>query len=103
MRLGRSYTNADNMIHVSYLRKSLSPKPLPIIRVRSSICSTNFRRNTEERKKIIKKMERLIKVMDKYLTDAKLRWPQEERLRKLQDAVKNHKESVILKARMSGW
>lgn len=41
--------------------------------------------------------------MDKYLTDAKLRWAQEERLRKLQDAVKNHKELVILKARMLGW
>ena len=47
-------------------------------------------------------MERLTKVMDKYLTDAKLHWAQEERLRKLQDAVKNHKELVILKARMFG-
>ena len=35
--------------------------------------------------------------MDKYLTDAKLRWAQEERLRKLQDAAEHHKELVILK------
>lgn len=44
-------------------------------------------------------MERLIKVMDKYLTDAKLRWAQEERLRKLQDAAEHHKKVVILKGR----
>lgn len=47
-------------------------------------------------------MERLTKVMDKYLTDAKLRWAQEEHLRKLQDAVEHHKNLVILKARMFG-
>lgn len=46
--------------------------------------------------------ERLTKVMDKYLTDAKLRLAQEERLRKLQDAAENHKELMILKVRM-GW
>lgn len=40
--------------------------------------------------------------MDKYLTDAKLDWAQKERLRKLQDAAKNHKELVILKARRFG-
>lgn len=44
-------------------------------------------------------MERLIKVMDKYLTDAKLRWAQKELLQKLQDAVENHKRLVILKGR----
>lgn len=48
-------------------------------------------------------MERLTKVMDKYLTDAKLHWAQKERLRKLKDAAENHKELVILKARMFGW
>lgn len=47
-------------------------------------------------------MERLTKVMDKYLTDAKLRLAQGERLRKLQDAAENHKELMILKVRM-GW
>lgn len=47
-------------------------------------------------------MERLTKVMDKYLTDAKYIWHQEERLRKLQDAAENHKELMILKVRM-GW
>lgn len=44
-------------------------------------------------------MERLTKVMDKYLTDAKLRWAQEERLRKLQDAAERHKKLVIMKGR----
>ena len=44
-------------------------------------------------------MERLTKVMDKYLTDAKLRWAQEELLRKLQDAAERHKRLVILKGR----
>jgi hypothetical protein len=100
MRLGRSYTNADNMIHVSCLRKSVSPKPLQITHVRSSICLANFRRNTKVRKKIIKKMERLTKVMDKYLTDAKLRWAQKELLQKLHDAAERHKRVVILKGRM---
>lgn len=52
-------------MHASCRRKSLSQKPLPITRVRSSICSTDFRRNTKVRKKIIKKMERLTKAMDK--------------------------------------
>lgn len=47
-------------------------------------------------------MERLTKVMDKYLTDAKLRWAQEELLQKLQDAAEHHKNLVILKARMFG-
>ena len=58
------------MMHVSCLRMRLSQKPLLIIRVRSLMYSTNFRRNTKVRKKIIKKMERLIKVMDKYLKEA---------------------------------
>lgn len=44
-------------------------------------------------------MERLTKVMDKYLTDAKLRWAQEELRRKLQDAAERHKRLVILKSR----
>lgn len=44
-------------------------------------------------------MERLTKVMDKYLTDAKLRWALEELLRKLQDAAERHKRVVILKGR----
>ena len=74
-------------------------KPLPIIRVRSSICSTNFKRNTEVRKKIIKKMERLVKVMDKYLTEAKLHWARKELLLKLHDAAERHKRVVILKGR----
>lgn len=47
-------------------------------------------------------MERLTKVMDKYLTDAKLRLAQEELLRKLQDAAEHHKRVVILKARRFG-
>ena len=42
-------------------------------------------------------MERLIKVMDKYLGRVKLSWAQEELLQKLQDAAENHKELVILK------
>lgn len=46
-------------------------------------------------------MERLTKVMDKYLTDAKLRWAQELR-RKLQDAAERHKRLVILKGRRLG-
>lgn len=37
-------------------------------------------------------MDRLIKAMNKYLTDAKLRWTQEELLRKLQDAAEHHKK-----------
>lgn len=49
-------------------------------------------------------MERLTKVMDKYLTDAKLRWAQEELRRKLQDdAAERHKRLVILKGRRLGW
>ena len=44
-------------------------------------------------------MERLTKVMDKYLTDAKLRWTQEELLQKLHDAANRHKRVVILKGR----
>lgn len=47
-------------------------------------------------------MERLTKVMDKYLTGAKLNWAQEEHLRKLQDAAEHHKKMVILKARRFG-
>lgn len=47
-------------------------------------------------------MERLTKVMDKYLTEAKLRWAQKEHLRKLQDAAEHHKRLVILKARRFG-
>lgn len=47
-------------------------------------------------------MERLTKVMDKYLTDAKLRWAQEELRRKLQDAAERHKRLVILKSRRLG-
>ena len=42
-------------------------------------------------------MERLLKVMDKYLGRVKLSWAQEELLQKLQDAAENHKELVILK------
>ena len=56
-----------------------------------------------KRKKIIKKMERLTKVTDKYLTDAKLRWAQEELLHKLQDAAEHHKRLVLLKGRRLGW
>lgn len=44
-------------------------------------------------------MERLTKVMEKYLTDAKLRWAQEELLQKLHDAAERHKRVVILKGR----
>lgn len=44
-------------------------------------------------------MERLIKVMDKYLTDAKQRWAQKELLLKLHDAAERHKRVVILKGR----
>ena len=44
-------------------------------------------------------MERLTKVMDKYLTDAKLRWAQKELLQKLQDAAERHKRLVIQKGR----
>ena len=44
-------------------------------------------------------MERLIKVMYKYLTGAKLRWSQEELLQKLHDAAERHKRVVILKGR----
>ena len=48
-------------------------------------------------------MERLTKVMDKYLVRAKLSWTQEELLRKLQDAAERHKRLVILKYRRLGW
>lgn len=41
----------------------------------------------------------LTKVMDKYLDGVKLRWEQEELLRKLQDAAEHHKRVVILKGR----
>lgn len=44
-------------------------------------------------------MERLTKVMDKYLGRAKLSWAQEELLQKLQDAAERHKRLVILKGR----
>lgn len=44
-------------------------------------------------------MERLTKVMDKYLTDAKLRWAQKELLQRLHDAAERHKRVVILKGR----
>ena len=44
-------------------------------------------------------MERLTKVMDKYLGRAKLRRAQEELLQKLQDAAERHKRLVILKGR----
>lgn len=47
-------------------------------------------------------MERLTKVMDKYLAEAKLHLARKELLRKLQDAAENHKELMILKVRM-GW
>lgn len=48
-------------------------------------------------------MERLTKVMDKYLTDVKLRLAQEELLQKLHDAAERHKRVVILKGRRLGW
>ena len=41
----------------------------------------------------------LTKVMGKYLDGVKLRWEQEELLRKLQDAAEHHKRVVILKGR----
>lgn len=44
-------------------------------------------------------MDRLTKVMDKYLTDAKLNWAQKELLQKLPDAAEHHKRVVILKGR----
>lgn len=44
-------------------------------------------------------MERLTKIMDKYLIDAKLRWAQEILLQKLHDAAERHKRVVILKGR----
>lgn len=44
-------------------------------------------------------MDRLIKAMDKYLTDVKLSLAQKELLRKLQDAAERHKKVVILKGR----
>lgn len=47
-------------------------------------------------------MERLTKVMCKYLTGAKLRLAQEELLQKLQDAAERHKRLVILKVRRLG-
>lgn len=48
-------------------------------------------------------MERLTKVMDKYLGRAKLSWAQEELLHKLQDAAERHKRFVILKGIRLGW
>lgn len=56
----------------------------------------------QERKRFVYLKERqlgLTKVMDRYLTGAKLRWAQEELLRKLQDAAEHHKRVVILKGR----
>lgn len=44
-------------------------------------------------------MDRLTKVMDKYLSEAKLNWAQKELLQKLQDAAEHHKRVVILKGR----
>lgn len=44
-------------------------------------------------------MDRLTKVMDKYFTDAKLRWAKEELLQKLHDAAERHKRVVIQKGR----
>lgn len=44
-------------------------------------------------------MDRLTKVMDKYLTDAKLSCAQKELLRKLQYAAEHNKKLVILKGR----
>lgn len=41
----------------------------------------------------------LTKVTGKYLDGVKLRWEQEELLRKLQDAAEHHKRVVILKGR----
>lgn len=44
-------------------------------------------------------MDRLTKVMDKYLSEAKLNWAQKELLQKLHDAAEHHKRVVILKGR----
>ena len=44
-------------------------------------------------------MERLTKVMDKYLGRAKLSLAQEDLLQKLQDAAEHHKRLVLLKGR----
>lgn len=44
-------------------------------------------------------MDRLTKVMDKYLSEAKLDLAQKERLQKLQDAAELHKRLVLLKGR----
>jgi hypothetical protein len=44
-------------------------------------------------------MERLTKVMDKYLTEAKLHWERKELLRKLQDSAEYHKKLAFLKGR----
>lgn len=44
-------------------------------------------------------MGRLTKVMDKYLSEAKLNWAQKELLQKLQDAAERHKRLVLLKGR----
>lgn len=44
-------------------------------------------------------MDRLTKVMDKYLSEAKLNWAQKELLQKLQDAAERHKRLVLLKGR----
>lgn len=44
-------------------------------------------------------MEKLTKVMDKYLGRAKLSLAQEELLHKLKDASERHKRLVILKGR----
>lgn len=44
-------------------------------------------------------MDRLTKVMDKYLSEAKLNWAQKELLQKLQDVAERHKRLVLLKGR----
>lgn len=44
-------------------------------------------------------MERLTKVMDKYLAEAKLHLARKELLRKLQYAAEHHKRVIILKGR----
>ena len=56
----------------------------------------------QERKRLVYLKARqwgLTKVIDRYLTGVKLRWAQEELLRKLQDAAEHHKKVVILKGR----
>lgn len=44
-------------------------------------------------------MDILTKVMDKYLSEAKLNLAQKELLQKLQDAAERHKRLVLLKGR----